>query len=89
MNLQKNWDLQIDHNILKTLQRIPRNDVQKILEVIKLLPIDPYFGDIQKMKGTEHVWRRRVGVYRIFYNLKITEKIIIVFHCERRKSKTY
>lgn len=87
--LSKNWDLQIDSNIYKILKQIPRNNAEKILGIIKLLPINPYFGDIQKMKGEDNVWRRRIGSYRIFYKLKLNEKTIIVFHLERRTSKTY
>ena len=56
---------------------------------IRLLPYDPYFGDIKKMKGEENTWRRRTGAYRIFYKLRIAEKIILVFRVERRTSKTY
>lgn len=68
---------------------MPRDNAKKILSVIKLLPINPYFGDIQKMKGEDNIWRRRIGSYRIFYKLKLNEKIILVFHLERRTSKTY
>jgi len=41
------------------------------------------------MKGEENVWRRRVGAYRIFYELISKEKTINVFRVERRTSKTY
>lgn len=89
MNLPKNWDLQIDSSVFKILKRIPRRDVGIILEIIRLLPINPYFGDIQKMKGKDNTWRRRVGSYRIFYRVKISERVILVFYLERRSSKTY
>lgn len=89
MNLPKNWDLQIDSSVFKVLKYIPRHNAEVILGIIRLLPANPYFGDIQKMKGKEDAWRRRVGSYRIFYKVKISEKIILVFHLERRSSKTY
>lgn len=89
MNSSKNWDLQIDSGVLKTLQKIPCGNAENILRVIKLLPINPYFGDIQKMKGEENVWRRRVGSYRLFYKIRNEDEIILVFNLERRTSKTY
>jgi len=89
MNLRQNWDLQIDSNVLKSLKKIPRQNAGAILGVIRLLPIDPYFGDIQKMKGEENSWRRRVGSYRIFYKIKVSEKTILIFKIERRTSHTY
>lgn len=81
--------MQIDLNVLKTLQKTPRHDAEAILAVVRLLPTDPYFGDIQKMKGEDHTWRRRIGAYRIFYKLKTAEKVLLVFRVERRTSKTY
>lgn len=89
MSLSKNWDLQIDPGVFKVLRKIPKRDAEAILKVINLLPVDPYFGDIQKMKDEQNAWRRRIGAYRIFYKIKILEKIILVFHLERRTSTTY
>jgi len=89
MNLLKSWDLQVDPGVFRILHKIPRSDAEAILNVIRLLPLDPHFGDIQKMKGEDNVWRRRIGSYRIFYRIKIYERIILVFCVERRTSKTY
>ena len=89
MNSSVNWDLQIDDDVLKSLKKLPQRNVGAILAVITLLPTDPYFGDIQKMKGQENTWRRRVGAYRIFYKIKVSEKALLIFRVERRSSKTY
>lgn len=82
MNLSKNLDLQIDPSVFKKLQKIPRSNAENILGIIRLLPTNPYFGDIQKMKGEDDTWRRRVGSYRIFYKIKNDEEIILVFNDE-------
>jgi len=89
MNSPESWDLRIDSRVLKICKKLPRRDSEVLWGVIKLLPDDPYFGNIQKMWGQEDVWRRRVGAYRVFYKLKVAEKVILVFHVERRTSKTY
>lgn len=89
MSLSKNWDLQVNPGILKFLKKLPHRDAEAILHTLRLLPTDPYFGDIQKMKGKENAWRRRIGSYRIFYRIKVSERIILVFRLERRGSKTY
>ena len=89
MSSSVSLDLQIDSGVFKVLKKIPRHDAEAISGVIRFLPFNPYYGDIQKMKGEENVWRRRVGTYRIFYKIKISEKIILVFKLERRTSKTY
>lgn len=89
MTLSKNWDLQIDPGVLKALKKIPRHNAGAILSVVRLLPLDPYFGDIQRMRGAENVWRRRIGAYRVFYKIYVSQKVILVFRLERRTSKTY
>lgn len=89
MNSNKNWVLQVDDAVYKFLSKIPRKNATRILSVIEDLPSNPFSGDIQKMKGEENVWRRRVGAYRIRYELIPKEKIIYVFLTERRTSSTY
>ena len=89
MNSNKNWALQVDDSVHKFLARIPRKDTERLLSVIRDLPKDPFHGDIQKMKGEENVWRRRIGSYRIRYELIATEKVVHVFLAERRTSSSY
>lgn len=89
MNLKTNWVLQIDSNVFKSLKKMPRAESERILLVIQGLPSNPFNGDIQKMKGEDNSWRRRIGSYRVFYEIIIQLKIIYVFKVERRASKTY
>lgn len=51
MTFHESWGLEIDPNVFKTLKKFPRKNAETILHVIKLFPQNPYFGDIQKMKG--------------------------------------
>jgi len=37
---------------------------------------DPFSGDITRLQPTG--WRRRVGNYRIFYDLDIEERLIVI-----------
>ena len=87
--LNKNWVLQIDPRVLKTVKKFPQKDIKRITAIIEALPANPYEGDIQKMAGEKNVWRRRIGSYRLFYELITEEKVIHVFHIERRTTITY
>jgi len=89
VSLSKNWDLQVDPDVYKFLKRVPRREAEVILNIIRLLSADPYFGDIQRMRGAINIWRRRVGNHRIFYKIDTEKKVILVFRLERRTSKTY
>lgn len=89
MNSNTIWVLQIDPDISKKLQKFPQKDTKRILAAIEALTFNPYSGDIQKMAGEKNVWRRRIGSYRLFYELILNEKVIHVFHIERRTTTTY
>ncbi len=89
MNSEQSWVLQVDSAVYEFLKRIPRPDAERIFITIESLPDNPFSGDIQKMKGEKDTWRKRVGVFRIFYELVLREKVINVFKVERRTSKTY
>lgn len=89
MNSNKNWVLQIDPAVLKSLKKFPQKDSKRVITVVESLSTNPYGGDIQKMAGEENVWRRRIGSYRVFYELLSDENIIHVFRVERRTTQTY
>ena len=89
MNSKRNWALRVDSKVYKALSKIPKEYARKILNVIKSLSLNPFAGDIQKIKDQDNSWRRRAGDYRIFYDIKAEEKIVEVTWVERRTSKTY
>ena len=90
MNSNVNWQLKIRDRIWKDVVKFSGKDQERITKVIENeIILNPYSGDIEKMKGEENSWRRRAGVYRIFYEIITQEKVIYIFRVERRTSKTY
>ncbi len=83
------WQLIIDDEAKKQLERIPTKQADRITLILKSLAVNPYGGDIQKMVGEKDVWRRRVGSYRIFYEVHTEKRIVYVFDIKRRTSKIY
>ena len=83
------WSIEITKNTKKELAKIPAKQNSQISITIDQLSIDPYAGDIQKIEGEKDVWRRRVGSYRIFYEIFQKEKAILIFKIKRRTSHTY
>jgi len=71
------------------LKRLPKDDHVRIIDALQSLIIDPYTGDLQKLGGTENSWRRRVGSYRIFFEISQSERRVDIFKIECRGSKTY
>lgn len=89
MNLEKNWHVHIRNSVHKQVAEFPEKDGEKLTENIYSLSNNPFAGDIIKMKGENNTWRKRVGSYRIFYEILMKERVVYVFHIERRTSKTY
>jgi len=48
---------------------------------------DPFSGDIKRLHPSG--WRRRVGSYRVFFDLLPAERRVVVTAIERRTTTTY
>ncbi len=83
------WKLRIAKRVLKEIKRIPKKDAKRLLFVLEKLAENPYQGDIEKIKGEDNVWRRRVGNYRILYEIIPKGNYINVFQVRRRTTSTY
>lgn len=89
MNLKMSWELQISKSAKKNLKLFPKKDAEKILSALEDFFSNPYPGDIEKIAGEENTWRRRVGNYRIIYDIDKNSKVISVRIISRRASNTY
>jgi len=83
------WNVKIARRVLKDIRRFPQKDADYLLFVLEEIAENPYQGDIQKIKGEENVWRRRVGSYRILYEIFFVKKFIWIFDIKRRATNTY
>lgn len=83
------WRIGVDPTARRALNRFPKKDSERILDVFDQLIFDPYIGDIEKLEGEENKWRRRVGNYRIFYRIYQHSRTVYVVEIERRDSHTY
>lgn len=84
-----NWQVRIANTARKNLKRFPIKDKERIKLSLDELVFNPYGGDIEKMEGKENSWRRRIGSYRVFFDIDKKNKIINVVHIKRRTSSTY
>ena len=68
------WEVRLVKRAAKEIKRIPKKDAKRLLFVLEELAENPYQGDIEKIKGEENVWRRRIGNYRILYEIKLKQR---------------
>ncbi|MBI2669895.1 MAG: type II toxin-antitoxin system RelE/ParE family toxin [Candidatus Yanofskybacteria bacterium] len=83
------WKVIIDPSVAKGLKKINRTDRYYIKGAIDEMNLNPYTGDIRNITGQTNIWRKRVGAYRIFYEINLSLKIVHIFKIERRTSTTY
>jgi mRNA-degrading endonuclease RelE of RelBE toxin-antitoxin system len=81
------WNLLVTKNARKDLVRLPNREQRRIEAALDAMEDDPFRGDIKRLEPSG--WRRRVGSYRVFYDLHIEERRIVVTAISRRTSTTY
>ena len=83
------WNLSITGPAQKDFQKLPLKDQARVKAALIAMQVDPFQGDIKRLKGKDTAWRRRVGNYRIIYDLYLDERLIVVAGVLRRTSTTY
>jgi len=83
------WDLVVTKPAEKNLQRIPAKDRARIESALLGMRDNPFPGDIARLRAQPSAWRRRVGNYRILYDVFPDRLLIVVHAILRRTSTTY
>jgi mRNA-degrading endonuclease RelE of RelBE toxin-antitoxin system len=82
------WRVELSDSAQKFLKRIPAKDEARIRAGFLEMMHNPYAGDVWKLRG-EGVWRRRIGSYRVFFEIYELTRNVRVYGVERRGSHTY
>jgi mRNA interferase RelE/StbE len=83
------WNLQVTKPAEKDLRTLPAREQERVKAALISLRVDPFGGDVKRLKGKPPSWRRRVGNYRIVYDLYPEQRLIVVTGILRRTSTTY
>ena len=78
-----NYNLFFKKSVTKDLRNIRNKDIKRILKCIESLRTNPRADDCIKLSAQER-YRIRQGVYRIVYEIKDTELIIMVVKVAHR-----
>jgi mRNA interferase RelE/StbE len=71
-------------SVAKDLRQVPKKDVTRILKRIEGLKTDPRPPGVEKLSGQEK-YRIRQGVYRILYEIRNDELIVVVVKIGHRR----
>lgn len=83
------WDVVLVRSAEKQLRKAPVQDRDRILSALARMQEDPFAGDIAYLKDQEAALRRRVGNWRIFFDVYPKEHRVVVLAIVRRTSITY
>jgi len=70
------------------LEDLETTVVNRLFPKIEALAQQPRPAGCLKLRGTDYLWRIRVGDYRIIYSINDVDKLVDVVHI-RHRSKAY
>ncbi|MBI4479926.1 MAG: type II toxin-antitoxin system RelE/ParE family toxin [Acidobacteria bacterium] len=83
------WTLRIAKRAEKELRIIPAKDRKRIATALAAMQLDPFGGDIVRLENQSASWRRRVGNYRISFDLDPDQALVDILRIARRTTTTY
>jgi mRNA interferase RelE/StbE len=79
-----NFEVVFKRSVAKDLRQVPKKDVAKILKRIEDLRTEPRPPGVEKLSGQEK-YRIRQGIYRILYEIRSNELIVVVVKIGHRR----
>ena len=69
----------------KDLRKLPPRVVDRIIEAVDELADEPFPFGSEKLQGSEHACRIRIGDYRVVYEVVVTAKLVEIQRVRHRK----
>ena len=82
------WTVVLAGPAKKSLKRIPAGDKTRVLAALTEMEHNPFQGDVRKLQGLPG-FRRRVGNWRILFEVVLERRHVVIAAIERRTSTTY
>ena len=83
------WRVNLRKKLEKQIARAPVKDRRRLYAALLDLHEDPFAGDVVKIEGEVSTFRRRVGSWRIIFDVNKDSLIVDVLSVRRRTSNTY
>ncbi|HIG30450.1 MAG TPA: type II toxin-antitoxin system RelE/ParE family toxin [Verrucomicrobiales bacterium] len=78
------YSIEFAKSVRKDLKKIANRDVKRILKAVQRLAADPRPSSSKKLVG-EELYRIRVGVYRVIYEIHDGRLVIVIVKAGHRK----
>jgi mRNA interferase RelE/StbE len=83
------WKIEYGRKVPKSLARLPLDDHRRIVGALAMMHEDPLSGDVQVLRNQPTSYRRRVGSYRIMFDIDLTARTVLIHDVLRRSTTTY
>jgi len=79
------YRLLLKPSVQKDLRSLPKGTIQRLIARIEALAEEPVPRQSVKLTGAEHLYRIRVGDYRIIYGVDHDTQLVTVHYVRHRK----
>jgi mRNA interferase RelE/StbE len=81
----KPYEIEFQPSVRKDFRKLSPDNASRILPRIEELAKDPFPPQPIKLKGSDRLYRIRVGDYRIVYEVDVDTYRILIYHVRHRR----
>ena len=79
------YEIIITKSIQKQLDNLPNNIQERVYDKISQLAEEPRPDGVVKLKGYDNEYRIRIGDYRLVYEIRDDQLIVLLVQCKHRR----
>ena len=79
------YEIIITKSIQKQLDSLPNNIQERVYEKIAQLAEEPRPDGVVKLKGYDNEYRIRIGDYRLVYEIRDEQLIVLLVQCKHHR----
>lgn len=83
------WKLSLRKAADKTVARAQEKERKQLRRALEEMQTDPMTGDVERLVNQRASFRRKLGHWRIFFDLYREQRLVDVVAIERRTTITY
>jgi mRNA-degrading endonuclease RelE of RelBE toxin-antitoxin system len=83
------WTITLAKRARKEFAKAPPKSQRLLRVALEQMQQNPFSGDIVRLKSERATWRRRMGAYRIFFEVYPDQQHIDIVDLARRTTTTY